>query len=151
MPGGRGKIKPSDNPRPFAENDPRINRNGPPKKLVSGLLIELKGEGYEELTERQVSDIISVMLNCDRQRIEELAQDPKQPIYITKTAKRLVSATDKEIGEFMDKLLDRAHGKSTNKTQFTGPNGGPLQIITTLSPERIDQLLDEANGDNTNT
>ncbi len=105
---------------------------GRPKKLVSSLISQLKEEGYEGVTNGQISDVISLLLNLDKDRVKQLAEDAKQPIYVQRISRRLVTATDKEIGDFIDKQLDRAHGKAKQVNEHTGKDGEALipTIIT---------------------
>ena len=108
------------------------NPNGRPKKLVSSLIAQLKEEGYEGVTNGQISDVISLLLNLNKDRVKQLAEDAKQPIYVQRISRRLVTATDKEIGDFIDKQLDRAHGKPKQVNEHTGKDGEALvpTIIT---------------------
>jgi len=108
------------------------NPNGRPKKLVSSLIAQLKEEGYEGVTNGQISDIISLLLNLEKDRVKQLAEDAKQPIYVQRISRRLVTATDKEIGDFIDRQLDRAHGKPKQVNEHTGKDGEALipTIIT---------------------
>ena len=108
------------------------NPNGRPKKLVSSLIAQLKEEGYEGVTNGQISDVISLLLNLEKDRVKQLAEDAKQPIYVQRISRRLVTATDKEIGDFIDKQLDRAHGKPKQVNEHTGKDGEALipTIIT---------------------
>lgn len=108
------------------------NPKGAPKKLVSSLIAQLKEEGYEGVTNGQISDVISLLLNLNKDRVKQLAEDAKQPIYVQRISRRLVTATDKEIGDFIDKQLDRAHGKPKQVNEHTGKDGEALvpTIIT---------------------
>ena len=108
------------------------NPKGAPKKLVSSLIAQLKEEGYEGVTNGQISDVISLLLNLEKDRVKVLAEDAKQPIYVQRISRRLISATDKEIGDFIDKQLDRAHGKPKQVNEHTGKDGEALipTIIT---------------------
>ncbi len=105
---------------------------GAPKKLVSSLIAQLKEEGYEGVTNGQISDVISLLLNLEKDRVKQLAEDAKQPIYVQRISRRLVTATDKEIGDFIDKQLDRAHGKPKQVNEHSGKDGEALipTIIT---------------------
>jgi len=102
------------------------NPNGRPKKLVSSLIAQLKEEGYEGVTNGQISDVISLLLNLEKDRVKVLAEDTKQPIYVQRISRRLITASDKEIGDFIDKQLDRAHGKPKQVQEITGKDGEAL-------------------------
>ena len=109
---------------------------GRPKKLVSSLIAQLKDEGYEGVTNGQISDVISLLLNLEKDRVKQLAEDAKQPIYVQRISRRLVTATDKEIGDFIDRQLDRAHGKPKQVQEITGKDGEALapNILTIRYP-----------------
>ncbi len=112
------------------------NPNGRPKKLVSSLIAQLKEEGYEGVTNGQISDVISLLLNLEKDRVKVLAEDAKQPIYVQRISRRLITASDKEIGDFIDKQLDRAHGKPKQVQEITGKDGEALipTILTIRYP-----------------
>jgi len=118
------------------------NPNGAPKKLVSSLIAQLKEEGYEGVTNGQISDVISLLLNLEKDRVKQLAEDAKQPIYVQRTARRLYTASDKEIGDFIDKQLDRAHGKPKQAMEHTGKDG------ETLIPQQTTILEIKYRGEN---
>lgn len=124
------------------EKGDRLNPKGPPKKLVSSLIAQLKDEGYEGVTNGQISDVISLLLNLEKDRVKQLAEDAKQPIYVQRISRRLVTATDKEIGDFIDKQLDRAHGKPKQAMEHTGKDG------ETLIPQQTTILEIKYRGEN---
>lgn len=124
------------------EKGETANPKGPPKKLVSSLIAQLKEEGYEGVTNGQISDVISLLLNLEKDRVRELAEDAKQPIYVQRTARRLYTASDKEIGDFIDKQLDRAHGKPKQAMEHTGKDG------ETLIPQQTTILEIKYRGEN---
>ena len=124
------------------EKGDRLNPKGPPKKLVSSLIAQLKEEGYEGVTNGQISDVISLLLNLEKDRVKQLAEDAKQPIYVQRISRRLVTATDKEIGDFIDKQLDRAHGKPKQVNEHTGKDG------ETLIPQQTTILEIKYRGEN---
>ena len=117
------------------------NPNGRPKKLVSSLIAQLKEEGYEGVTNGQISDVISLLLNLEKDRVKQLAEDAKQPIYVQRISRRLVTATDKEIGDFIDKQLDRAHGKAKTQVDVTS-NGETITGGAELSKEQEQRILE---------
>ena len=115
---------------------------GRPKKLVSSLIAQLKEEGYEGVTNGQISDVISLLLNLEKDRVKKLAEDSTQPIYVQRISRRLVTATDKEKGDFIDKQLDRAHGKPKQAMEHTGKDG------ETLIPQQTTILEIKYRGEN---
>jgi tRNA U34 2-thiouridine synthase MnmA/TrmU len=133
---GKGREQPHGGKITPFEKGETGNPNGRPKKLVSSLIAQLKEEGYEGVTNGQISDVISLLLNLEKDRVKQLAEDAKQPIYVQRISRRLVTATDKEIGDFIDKQLDRAHGKPKQVNEHTGKDGEALipNILTIRYP-----------------
>ena len=114
---------------------------GRPKKLVSSLIAQLKDEGYEGVTNGQISDVISLLLNLNKDRVKQLAEDANQPIYVQRISRRLVTATDKEIGDFIDRQLDRAHGKPKQAMDIT-TGGNEIKSGSELSKEQEQRILE---------
>ena len=83
-----------------------------------------------------------MLLNLEKDRVKQLAEDAKQPIYVQRISRRLVTATDKEIGDFIDKQLDRAHGKPKQAMEHTGKDG------ETLIPQQTTILEIKYRGEN---
>ncbi len=138
MPGGDKNIKPEDGKQFSSDYQPA--NPGRKKKLVSSVLSQLKEEGYEEVTAPQVVEMIGFMLNLDKARMQELADDTDQPVYIQHTAKRLCAATDKDLSEFIDKQLDRAHGKAKQGVDVTS-GGKELNPMAGLPIEKQAEIL----------
>ena len=105
-----------------------INRNGRPRKLLSSILDELKCKDIKPVTPEQIKEVISVLLNMPKDEIEEIANNPENPIYITTIAKRLVNADEMVAFFATETLLDRGHGKPTQRTELTGKDGEDLKI-----------------------
>jgi tRNA U34 2-thiouridine synthase MnmA/TrmU len=136
---GKGREQPHGGKITPFEKGETGNPNGRPKKLVSSLIAQLKEEGYEGVTNGQISDVISLLLNLEKDRVKQLAEDAKQPIYVQRISRRLVTATDKEIGDFIDKQLDRAHGKAKQQVDHTS-GGEKISGGTVLSAEQEEAL-----------
>ena len=102
------------NTKPFKKNDPRINKKGRPRKLVSSVLKELEDKGVERVTSEQIKGIFEVMINLTEVELKELMSDNTQPILNRIVAKQLL---DKKGFEIIEKILDRVHGKAIQKTE----------------------------------
>ena len=127
MAGGNKNIKPSDNPKPFQKGN-NANPWGRPKKLVSQIIADAKADGMEAVTASQVSDVISVLLNYSVDSVKLIAADKTLPILIQRTARRFAGASDKDWDWVVEKALDRAHGKSTNRHEISGKDGEPIKF-----------------------
>lgn len=134
--------------------DPPLNPYGRPTKLVSQVLKDLKEAGAEAVSPGQVSDVITVLLNLPVEMVKKIAEDKKLPILIQRTARRFAGSSDKDWDWVLSNNLDRAHGKSINRHEIGGKNGGAIKFdYGKLSTEELRQLSKirkkaTANGDN---
>jgi len=120
--------------------------------LVSGVIAELKSEGYEVVTSGQVVEVVSVLLNLEMAKVEEIAANNDMPIYVQRIARRLAKASEEEIGGFIDKQLDRAHGKAIDRKEVTGKDGeslmpDPLANLPVDKKAEILRIINAANVD----
>ena len=98
--------------KPFRKNDPRINRDGRPPKLLTQLNAELKERGYEPITESQVIEAYLTLLNMDRNAILEYVKSGDVPAIFEIAAKGIGG---KQGSQAVEKLLERAMGKPKEK------------------------------------
>lgn len=123
---------------------------GRPKKLTSAVLQELESEGYEEVTQAHVKEAYQRLINLDQEKLTELYNDKKVAMLIRIVAKAIL---DKKGFEIIEKMLDRAHGKATNKTEVTGADGKdlykPLEYDKLSLDElrRLKEIADKLEGD----
>ncbi len=106
------------NTKGFDKNPQNINRAGRPKKLVSHLNAELKKEGYEPVSSSQIVDAYTTLLNLPLSKIKEIAaiSNDDYPTIYKLVAKELMG---KRGAEMLEKLLDRAYGKSVQRNDVT--------------------------------
>lgn len=112
------------------------NPNGRPRKMVSQVLKDLGDVGIENVTKSQVRGAIEVLLNCQKEDLEQYAEDKNHSMLIRIVARHLVKAGDNE--RLFDMLLDRAFGKPDQKTDIT--TGG--EKITGIQFVPIDEDKD---------
>jgi hypothetical protein len=101
MPGGRGNIKPSDNPKPFKKGDVP-NPNGRPRKLppLDTLLDDvLGGETPDESKAKAILDSLYKQAAKGNVRAAEI-------------------------------LLDRAYGKPKQPVEHSGDQDKPIKVQT---------------------
>jgi hypothetical protein len=139
MAGGKGNIKPGDNPKPFQKGQVN-NPWGRPKKLVSQIIADAKEDGMEAVTASQVSDVISVLLNYSVESVKLIAADKSLPILIQRTARRFAGASDKDWDGVLRDNLDRAHGKAKQSVEHSGKEGAPIQFENVPLENRIAAL-----------
>ena len=99
---------------PFTKNDPRINRDGRPPKLLTQLNAELKQKGYEPVSESQVIEAYLTLLNMDKNAILEYVKSGDVPAIFEIAAKGIGG---KQGLQAVEKLLERALGKPKEKHQ----------------------------------
>jgi len=120
-----------------------LNPNGRPRKLVSGIIKELESQGVERVSPSQINDIISIFLNLSRTEIAGLANDNEQPIYIRVIARKLTATSDDKLFETLEKLLDRGHGKPTQRTELTGKDGDELKINIVTEDKTANEIINK--------
>ena len=101
---------------PFTKNDPRINRDGRPPKLLKQLNAELKQQGFEPVSESQVVETYLTLLNMDKETILKLIKEDKVPSLFEIAAKGIGG---KQGLQAVEKLLERAMGKPKEKHDHT--------------------------------
>ena len=112
------------------------NLKGRPKKLVSSTIETLKAEGYEEVTSNHIKQAYQMLIGLDRDKIMEIGKDNEQSMLMRVVSRAIL---DNKGFEIIEKMLDRAHGKATNKTEVTGAEGTPL-IPFDLDKLSLDEL-----------
>ncbi len=128
MPGGDKKIGPQDGIETRFKKGESGNKWGRPPRLVGQILKDVKSDGMEAVTASQVSEVISVLLNYSVEQVKTIAADKTLPILIQRTARRFAGASDKDWDWVVEKALDRAHGKSTNRHEIAGKDGKPIEF-----------------------
>jgi len=133
MPFEKGKVP--NGAKPYKKGQSG-NPNGRPKKLVSAVIADLKAEGYEEVTASQVKEAYQLFIGLSRVKVVEIANDENQSMLFIRVARAIL---DNKGFDVIEKMLDRAHGKATNKTEVTGAGGTPL-IQFDLDKLSLDEL-----------
>ena len=90
-------------------------KNGRKKHLVSDVLDSLKGEGYEEVSAEQTKQVYTFLIGLDQSKLTELGSNTEIPMLYRIIAREILS---KKGFEVIEKMIDRAHGKPTNKTEM---------------------------------
>lgn len=114
----------------FKKGDPRINKQGRPKKLVGFINDELEAEGFDPVKPEHVKQAYLTICNLPYSRIKQMATDTQEdiPILYQLVAKEMLG---KRGLEMLDKLLDRAVGKPTQTLEHN--NKGNINI--NISPD----------------
>jgi len=85
------------------------NPNGRPKKLVSGVIFELREQGIKETTKEEIKAVYLMLLNLNHAELTHRSKDPEQPALVRIVSKAILS--DKGF-EVIEKVLDRSIGKA---------------------------------------
>jgi len=129
----------------FKDKPERINRDGRPPKIMSGVLKELTEAGYQRVTMAMVIEAYEILLGLDEAKIKEIVNDKEQIMSLRIVGKAMLSTKGSEM---LEKMLDRAHGKPKTSTELSTKNGEPLSINTVhlLTTEEILKELDKSAG-----
>ena len=90
------------------------NPNGRPKKLFTQITNELKELGYERVTSGNIIEAYEVFFSLDKDKIVEITNNEKSPMILRIVGKSLLSKNGFDI---LEKMIDRAHGKTTQKVE----------------------------------
>jgi hypothetical protein len=113
------------------------NPKGRGKKLISSTNDELKKEGYQPATARQIVESYELLLNLDEAKIKEVITDPERPMLIRIVGKAIL---EKNGFEAIEKILDRAHGKAKQQSDISLK--GNIEVdYSKLSVEELNALL----------
>ncbi len=102
------------------------NPNGRPPKVLTGLVSDLKAQGYERATATTVTETIEHLIGLPQDRLNELLADKDQPMSVRIIIKSLLGAKGFET---LSAILDRAHGKPRQAVEMSGDAANPLQIV----------------------
>lgn len=109
----------------FDKNPQNINRTGLNRKTVGSVILELQKNGAEPVRAKQIIDLFESLLNCSEYELKAIENDTKQPILNRIVAKNMLNKNGFEI---VEKMLDRIHGKPTQKTENTNKSETDINI-----------------------
>lgn len=117
--------------KPFVKNDPRINRKGRPRRLVSNIIEELKEKGVERVSQTDVKDTFLMLINLEISELESMVNDKDQPVLVRIVGKEMLGGKGFDV---IEKMLDRAMGKPDSKIDLTSTDGSmsPTAIEVTV-------------------
>jgi len=121
----------------FGEGQP-TNLGGRKPNTLNAFVAQLKQEGYERATAKEVVDAYELLITLPMEKLNELANDPKQMVLIKHLAFLLHSKDNKRAFDIMEKMLDRAQGKAAQNTILNAATNNPIiQLIET--PRQINK------------
>jgi hypothetical protein len=92
----------------FHTNPERINKKGRPPKLWTQITQELKEKGYPPLTETQIIEAYTVLLQLPKAEVTKLLNDSKTPESFQIVIKYMRSPNGIQM---LDRIMDRSFGK----------------------------------------
>jgi hypothetical protein len=113
------------------------NPNGRPKKTIRIMLEQFTESGLEVPTTNQIKDAYLSLATMAEDELKKLLGDKDSPMLLRICATNLLS---KKGFDIVEKMLDRAIGKATQKTEVTGENGSPILMQYDLSKLSLDEL-----------
>lgn len=139
MAGGRGKLRPEDNPKPFSSTYQPLN-NGRKPKVFSQIANEFKARGIEKATAAIVEEAYEYLLALPLSEIIEIGGNPKiendMPSLMRLAAKEMVGRRGLEI---LKEMLDRAHGRAKQAIDHT-TKGESITYGGQMAPDRFEAL-----------
>lgn len=120
------------------------NPKGRPPSIVTKLNNRLKKGGYEPLRQSQVRDTYLVVATLTQDRLEQLSEDPKAPMFARLAARELLG---KNGFEAMELILDRMHGKPTQTTIVNADVKTTAVDYSKMSEQALEELNRAALGD----
>lgn len=102
----------------FDSRPENINRKGRPRTLISEINKKYKEEGYEAATVAEIKEAYLMLINMPLSEIIEISkkENDDHPLLYKLVAKELLG---KRGVEMLEKLLDRALGKSVAQVDHT--------------------------------
>ena len=109
----------------FDKNPNNINRKGRPRRLVSSIIQDLKEKGIVQVKATDIVEAFEMLFNLESKEIAEIANNDRNPYFIRRVAKEMLSGKGFDI---IERMIDRVHGKPKQATEITGKDGKDLIV-----------------------
>jgi hypothetical protein len=127
IPGGRGGFLHA------LEKGETANPNGRPRRIFSEIAKTWNAQGVQRATAARVVEAYEYLLALREDEVQAIADGgegaDQYPVIIRIAAKELTGPRKQEI---LKEMLDRAHGKATQRQELTGANGAELPASTVV-------------------
>lgn len=143
----KGQVSAEDGKKFSADYQP-ANR-GRKARVFSQLAKEWKERGIERATPEAVKEAFEYVLALHLLDVKDISgkvedETNDMPMVVRLAAKELLGRKSLEI---LREMLDRAHGKSTQRQELSGPNQTPLFAISKAKQADLEKMLDIINGE----
>jgi len=120
------------------KGDPGLPGAGRKKSKYKQFLEEM-GIDRTDLSKEDFGKMQLALLDMTEAELVAVETDPERPMSIRKTAKEILG----ERGYYaVNDIADRQHGKATNSTTVSGPDGGPAVFHVVDARPNVDILTD---------
>ena len=114
-----------ENLKPAWKKGESGNPNGRPKKTISQILELFSEQGHKLPTALEIRDTYLYLTIMPQSELKTIIEDKEQPMLMRICAQNILG---KKGFEIIEKMLDRAIGKATNKTEITGAEGEKIDF-----------------------
>lgn len=112
------------------------NPAGRRPKLLSSILSDLKGKGYDRVGPANVIEAFELLMNLPEEEIKAIVADKAQPMIVRIVGKSMLSDKGWLV---LQTMIDRAHGKAKQSMDLSGS-------LATTAPTVTVQVLPPSNG-----
>jgi hypothetical protein len=117
-----------DNLNPFKKGQSG-NPKGRPKMTVSVILDQFKTEGYEIPSSTQIKNTYLYLTTMPQDQLKKIVDDKECPMLFRICASNILS---KKGFEIVEKMLDRAIGKPTQRTELAADETAPVDFVINI-------------------
>lgn len=103
------------------------NPRGRPKKTFKSFAEKMKKEGFEPLSRDSYIDALAIIFSLPQDKLEEIAKDPEQPLYLRLTIMSIADPTER--AKAMSEYRDYAFGKAKQHIDHT-TDGEKINQVT---------------------
>jgi len=111
-----------------------------PKKGIALVNAEMEKMGYSPATKQDIEANYMAMIQLTQQQLEAYGKDNTKPMIIRIIAKSMLSGKGFDV---IEKMLDRAHGKATQREETSMKVEGLWYVLSDEKQKTIDRLIEK--------